>query len=70
MRIKKKFELSGKELEEFYKWKESLPKLPDNYTGAAGGNYSFKFTPTGLGTIIEVSRADGHSKDITDTDSW
>ncbi len=65
-----KFELSPKQEIEYKKWKDSLPKV-ENFA-AIGGGYWFKFTPTGLGTVLEVGRTDVPHLDInlTEWDIW
>jgi hypothetical protein len=40
------------------------------YVGAVGGAYTFCFTPTGIGEIIEVTASDGDKLDLTDFDTW
>lgn len=58
------FRLSESEKAEFLRWqseqdvevaKRQGRKYP--YYGAAGGAYTFSFTPTGLGTFIRVTNA-------------
>lgn len=39
-------------------------------TGAIGGKYTFKFTPTGLGVKSEVECACGDNFDFTEYESW
>lgn len=64
------FELSPEQMKKFEKWKKKLPKIPDNYTGAAGGNYGFTFIPTGLGTLVGAYRADDPEKHKIDLTEW
>ena len=41
------------------------------YTGAAGGRFTYSFTPTNIGTVIKVhDSVSGWSADFTDYDSW
>lgn len=59
---------------------ECLPKIAvfqrqhrqihGSYAGAIGGRFSYKFTPTGLGTIIHCECACGDHLDVTDYDGW
>lgn len=70
-----KFELSEKELENYYKWLQChLKEKHDGkwpYAGAAGGSISFIFTPTGLGDCISVQcNHCNEIKSITDFEAW
>lgn len=40
------------------------------YVGAMGGAFSYKFTPTSLGTIVSVECACGESEVVTSFDDW
>ena len=42
----------------------------ENNQGAIGGRITWSFTPTGLGTICEVSCACGWKKDFTRDGEW
>ena len=43
----------------------------DVYAGASGGNLTFSFTPTGLGTVCKVTESiTGEVIDLTDYDNW
>jgi len=72
MSNKYKFELTNIEINKYNEWLKTLPELPEGYFGAAGGGYWFKFTPTGLGTIVTAGRDDVPKMDIdlTDFDSF
>lgn len=49
-------------------WAETLPTAD---TGAAGGRFTYSFTPTRLGTIIVVEDVITKNKiDVTDYDEW
>lgn len=39
------------------------------YFGAIGGDLTYSFTPTSIGTIIKVESC-GHELDLTDYESW
>jgi hypothetical protein len=39
------------------------------YHGATGGGLTYRYTPTSIGAIVEVTYC-GVSKDITDYNSW
>ena len=41
------------------------------YTGCTGGNLTYSFTPTSLGTVVKVKEAlTGEELDLTDYDLW
>jgi len=62
-----KFELDEDEIKKLEAWNKKLKKLPP---ATIGGGYTFMFTPTGLGTVVEVERADGKKINLTDYDKW
>ncbi len=62
------FGLSAKQMTALQKWKVSLPPLESQAT--AGGAFTFKFTPTGLGTHVIVERVDGLSINLDDYSNW
>lgn len=68
------FEISDeKELETLSKWFATHKcKFRDDPSaaGAIGGSISYRFTPTGVGTCIEVSCSCGAKIDITNIDNW
>jgi len=39
------------------------------YFGAIGGDLSFTFTPTSIGTVFKVESC-GHTLDLTDYENW
>ena len=45
-------------------WEEGYP-----YTGAIGGGLTYKFSPTGLGIVTEVTYL-GYELNLTDYDTW
>lgn len=65
-----KFELSKEQEEKFEEWQEG--RDPYRYAGASGGRWSFTFTPTSIGTIVEVRDGllDKAKLDLTDYESW
>ena len=64
---KKTFDLSVEQHKKYDEWRKEKGKV---YVGAIGGAYTFCFTPTGLGDIVEVKCADGTKLDLTDYDLW
>lgn len=63
-----KFELGAEQVKKFEEWRVTRPK---KYSGAAGGRYTFSFTPTGLGESVTVTDYFGGDKlDLTDYDNW
>lgn len=63
------FKVEGKE---FLDWEEFRERHKDcEFTSTIGGKFSFTFTPTGLGNIIEVKcNACKKEEDITNIDYW
>lgn len=50
---------------------EWLKDHPTFNVGAIGGRYTFSFTPTSLGMVIEVTdNLVNNSLDLTDYDAW
>jgi hypothetical protein len=63
--------LSDKEKAELQKFSKHRCKFANpNNCGAAGGRFTWHFTPTGIGDCISVHCACGKSKDFTDMFSW
>lgn len=65
-----KFQLSDKEQKLANEW-ISKQKKKDNTQTTFGGRFSYKFTQTGIGVVVEV--IDEHlneSLDVTDYDLW
>ena len=60
------FELNENEMVSYEKWKKKLPKKYINK------EHTFSFTPTGIGTAIEVEVTDVPEtrENITDFDNW
>lgn len=74
------FSIQGKEKENFENWFAPHKKLcrfwqvdengfPD-VNSAIGGAFSFTFTPTGIGTGVDVKCVCGETCDLTDYNSW
>jgi len=66
----KNFTLTDQQFEKYVKWRDELENRDPKYFGAAGGGYSFIFTPTGLGEIVTVKRDDGEELDLTEWEHW
>lgn len=56
-----KFELTPGECQDFNRWSKlqdskaaQLQRLPFPNYGAAGGAYTFSFTPTSIGTVVKI----------------
>jgi len=69
------FKLDKSQEEKLKVWMESLPQEvigdPDAYTGAIGGRYTYKFTPTGLGVIVVVKDFITKKEiNLTDFENW
>ena len=60
------FELNDNEMVSYEKWRKKLPKKYINK------EHTFSFTPTGIGTAIEVEVTDVPEtrKNITDFSNW
>jgi len=67
----KMFELTEEQRNRLTEWQNTLEK---QYTGAIGGAYTYLFTPTALGLIIQVYYLKATKKeqriDLTDYSSW
>ena len=61
------YKFTDKQLEQLEKWKATLPKPP---LTAIGGEFTYSYTPTGLGTVVRVKNWDGREIDLTDYDEW
>ena len=67
---KMSFELYESQFKKYVEWHEKLEETNPKYYGAAGGGYSFIFTPTGIGDIVRVRRDEGEELDLTEEDTW
>lgn len=56
-----KFELSKEQVDELIEWQK---RHKTTNCGAIGGRYTYSFTPTSVGTIVEVK--DAITKDFLD----
>lgn len=61
------FALTPEQIEKLRRWLKPKKAMKQ---GAIGGELTFCFTPTSLGTVTEVQRADGSKIDLTDYGSW
>ena len=67
---KYKFELDETETQKFEDWKKKQ-KEKDPHIPTAGERWTFMFTPTGLGTVVEVKDNLLKEKiDLTDWENW
>lgn len=65
------FELVGKELAEAQQWRASHRCRPDAQASTTRGDFSYSFTPGGLGTTIVLTcHLCGQSKNVTDFEVW
>jgi hypothetical protein len=66
------FTISGNELTKLQAWKKKQDaKTRKVYKGAIGGEYTFSFSPTGIGTAIHVENSITKEViDITDYEHW
>lgn len=62
-----KFKLTKEQKKKFLKWKASKGTI---YCGLVGGCYTFSFTSTGIGMIVEVSCSDGTKLDLTEYENF
>lgn len=63
------FLLEEKQKQEIAEWKKNHP-CTVTVVGAIGGKYTYKFTPTGLGTVAVVACHCGAEINITDFNEW
>ena len=61
------FELDKEQIKKFNKWKKKQDKFGD-YVGAICGRFTYSFTPTGLGVIVQVTN--NLTKDKLDLTDW
>ncbi len=64
------FDLSDKEEETFNVWYKEHKKKCKIYKKGKHRHFTFKFTPVGIGDVIEVECSCGKKIDVTDTDCW
>jgi cytidyltransferase-like protein len=63
----RRFHLSQKQIDKYIAWHDSLP---EKYYGATSTGITFEFPECSIGTIVKVSRADGHNLDLTDWENF
>lgn len=62
------FTLDNKQIAKFEAWRAEMWKRKDN-PGAIGGQFTFKFIPTSIGTIVKVVYCHTNEElDLTDYD--
>ena len=60
------FELTEEQEVKLAEW-----KAKQEYASVTiGGAFTYKFTPTGIGTMLIVKCVNGNSIDLTDYDNW
>jgi len=73
------FTLTDEQVKKIIKWRETHEcslrtdehGIPgESYAGAIGGATTYKFTPTGLGTFVNVECGCGAELDVSDVDEW
>lgn len=62
------FEISKEDEIKILDWMSKLKPMEN--VGAIGGAFTYSFTPTGLGIVTTIERADGEKLDFTDYDLW
>ncbi len=60
------FELTTEQVEAYEKWESELPELSPEYVTCDSQGITFCFSPTGLGDLVMVARADGYELDLTE----
>ena len=66
MPLRYNFSLDTSQIAKFEAWRAEMWKRKDN-PGAIGGQFTFKFIPTSIGTIIKVAYCHtGEELDLTD----
>lgn len=66
----KRFELDKEQEAQFEAWRKSQMKK-DPRIAMAGERWTFMFTPTGLGTVVNVKdNSLGDELDLTDWENW
>lgn len=59
------FTLSESQTIKFINWRNKILQKKDKHITAIGGAFTFKFTPTGIGTIVSV-KGYGKKLDLTE----
>lgn len=68
--LMKNFDLSEKEEETYNAWRREHKKKCKLYKKGKQTLTTFKFTPTGIGPIIEIECSCGKKINVTDWESW
>ena len=64
------FSLNAAQISKFEAWRDQMWKRKDN-PGAIGGQFTFKFIPTSIGTIVKVVYCHtGEELDLTNYDEF
>lgn len=58
------FKLSKNQIKKYKEWQKTLKEV--QHASAMGGDFTFKFTPTSLGMLVEVERYDGEKLNLTE----
>jgi hypothetical protein len=67
------FKISDTDNRKFSEWREEHAKtckMVKGYQGAIGGNWTYCFTPTSIGTVLKVECSCGERTDLSDYLSW
>jgi hypothetical protein len=65
------FELTKEELKKVNAFIKKQDKVTGGHYGTIGGGYTYRFTPTSLGVIVQIeNNVTKAVLDLTDYDSW
>ena len=66
-----KYELDDKEIEVFEQWQKEQVKKNNSNHSTIGGRFSFIFTTTGIGIMVEsIDNETDEKKTLTNFDKW
>lgn len=68
--FKRGFPITAEQQEAINRWVEQHEKVHKGGHGAAGGKYSYIFTPTGIGTFASIKCTCGKSFDFSDDNDF
>jgi len=69
--MKKKQKIDENEIKVFESWKEEQIKKSNEHHSVVGGRWTFSFTTTGIGIIVEVKDNNtDETKTLTDFSRW